>query len=211
MGAEIDDAPASRHSERLAHAGRGARKSSKASAAVARHARSLLTRMQATSAWRTLASSHRRPASVTPTGAPWATGPRPAWFAYAAEHVPRIRGGVRHGPGPNGGFSIGRMSGKGIPGRVRRVPLTAHVGWPRLERSPPAVVDNVPRTAGGHSRRRHRVWIRSPWGPKMASASAGPSTAPSQCGVRQENSAASPGSRTKSSSPSTSRSLPERT
>ena len=56
-----------------------------------------------------------------------------------------------------------------------------------------------------------RVWMRSPCGPKMASAAAGPPTAPSQCGTRQENSAASPGSSTKSSSPSTSRSRPDRT
>jgi hypothetical protein len=70
-------------------------------------------------------------ASVTPTAAPWPTWSRSAGFAYGAEHVARIRRGVRHGPRPDAGSRSG-MSGKGHSRTYRslyRVP--ARVTSPR--------------------------------------------------------------------------------
>ncbi len=61
------------------------------------------------------------------------------------------------------------------------------------------------------TRPQPRRWMRLPSGPKMPISSAGPSTAPNQCGVQVLNSAASPGSRTCSASPRIRRSRPERT
>jgi hypothetical protein len=97
------------------------------------------------------------------------------------------------------------VTGRGLAGRNSSSPSVAAARALHRCTSP------LSRRYPSQLSRRYRVWIRSPWGPKMASASAGPSTAPSQCGTRQENSAASPGSRVKSSSPSTSLSRPERT
>ena len=57
-------------------------------------------------------------ASVTPTAAPWLTCPRPRGSPFGAEHVPRIRRGVRHGPRPDAGSRSGACPGKGILGRI---------------------------------------------------------------------------------------------
>jgi hypothetical protein len=79
-------------------------------------ARALATsRRQSSSAWRRRASLHHLRLPVTPTAAPWPMWLRRALLAYGAEHVSRICCGVRHGPRPRCGFSIGRMSEKGHP------------------------------------------------------------------------------------------------
>ena len=86
-----------------------------------------------------------------------------------------------------------RRDRRGSPGRGRR----------RRARRRGAVGDVVSAARAGAPARPARR--RSP------STSAGPSTAPIQCGVQVENSAASPGSSTSSSSPSTSRIRPDST
>src|SRR6478735_8596812 len=70
----------------------------------------------------------------------------------------------------------------------------------------------VPPRADARPTPQERTCIRSPWGPKIASTSAGVGPGlPIQWGVRVSNSATSPGSRTRSRLPSTSRTLPLRT
>ena len=54
-------------------------------------------------------------------------------------------------------------------------------------------------------------WERSPWAPKTAISSTGPSIAPNQCGVFVLNSTASPGSTIRSCSPRIRRIRPSRT
>jgi hypothetical protein len=117
-------------------------------------------------------------------------------------------------PGGSCGTPGAGSSGKGAPmqAECRKGSVTRR-GWLAVTqaRHLSLSTDRALYRSTSRLSRRYRVWIRSPWGPKMASASAGPSTAPSQWGTRQENSAASPDSRMKSSSPSTSLSRPERT
>jgi hypothetical protein len=86
--------------------------SSKASAAAAQHTCSLLheCRRHLPRA-RDVAASLTAP--VTPTAAALPTWLRLGGLGYGAEHVLRMRRGVRHKTSTRCGFSIGRMSGKG--------------------------------------------------------------------------------------------------
>ena len=95
--------------------------------------------------------------------------------------------GVADRRGPPGGRGGGGRGGGGPPTSLRLV-------------APRSVVD------------RARRWARSPCLPNRLRNSTGSApAAPNQCGTRVSNSAASPGSSTRSCSPSTSRSRPLRT
>ena len=90
--------------------------SSKASAGGSAARAFATSRMQASSAWRTVAASLT--ASVTRQRRRGLTCPRPPWFACGAEHVPRMRRRARHGPRPDAGSRSRACPGKGILGRV---------------------------------------------------------------------------------------------
>ena len=100
-----------------------------------------------------------------------------------------------------------------VPAVVRPAPIPARRGnpWSVIPLDPEHhhVLHGL---SDPRSRGRARTCMRSPCGPNRVSSSAGSApAAPNQCGTRVSNSAASPGSMTKSCSASRSRSRPEST
>jgi hypothetical protein len=122
--------------------------SSKASATAAQHARSLLHQCR-----RRLPGAHRRrDVAERVRNRCWRRRDSPAGpalvLAYGAEHVPRIRGGVRHGPRPDAGSRCGACPGRGILGPIRVVPDSA----PSLGH----ITGRVLRATARRDRRRRR-------------------------------------------------------